>query len=66
MLRRFPTFQLLSFFKPQNAFASSKKTKAAAAQDVNAPPEYNILQALRLSKAYAMAAFDETVEVHIK
>ena len=66
MLRRFPSFQILSFFKPQNAFATAKKGTKKAATDENTPPEYNIFQALRLSKAYAMAAFDETVEVHIK
>jgi len=66
MLRRFSSVQILSFFKPQNAFATAKKGTKAAAKDENAPPEYNIFQALRLSKAYAMAAFDETIEVHIK
>jgi len=68
MLRRFAFQRALYFFNPSCSFASSKtKSKyQTTTQDENAPPEYNILQALRLTKAHAIAAFEETVEFHIK
>jgi large subunit ribosomal protein L1 len=63
MLRRVRVQQFLSFFKPYNSFATAKKKKKVNPE--NAPPTYNVLQALRLIRAYALAAFDETIEINI-
>ena len=63
MLRRFPSRQLILSFKNLNSFATLKRKSKVNPKDENAPPAYNILQALKLSKSYAMAAFDETVEI---
>ena len=64
MLRRFAQQEVLYFLKSRNLFATSKAKKVAVKPD--APPAYNIAQALRLTRAHAMASFDETIEICIK
>jgi len=66
MLRRFAFKPALYFFNPSCSFASQKTRAKAYINQEDAPPAYNILQALRLTKAYANCAFEETVEIHIK